>query len=151
MNDYSAWSSNDIRAEIARAQEALDMRVLVPPIEIVRRHGEHYAGLVLGDAGCVTHHVILLPDRPAQNIRWPDAMQWAMELDADLPSPQELTLLSANCRAHTKVNWYWSNKQHGYDYAWCCNLFNGHQHYCRQNSEGGAVAVRRVSAALQDK
>ena len=108
--------------------------------------GERYSGAVLDSTGLVLHHLILLPARPDTRKNWDDAMAWATSVGGDLPSPQEQSLLFANCRDALPKVWCWSNKEHeeGASYAWDCTFDNGGQDGYRKSYEGSAVAVRRL-------
>lgn len=50
---------------------------------------ERYAGIIIGSAtGQPTHHVVLLPDPPAERLSWDEAMAWAESIGANLPTRQ---------------------------------------------------------------
>lgn len=119
----------------------------LPAATIELRPGEHYAGPVLDEAGQIKHHLVLLPDRPAQRMNWQDAMAWAESIGAQLPARQEQALLFANCKPHLQPGWHWSCQEDEEDasYAWVCNFGSGHQGYFRKSFEGSAVAVRRLN------
>ena len=108
--------------------------------------GEHYAGVVLDEAGQVIHHLVLMAQRPDKKLTWQAACEWAASVGGELPSRQEQALLYANCKPHLEPVWHWSGEKHEDDasYAWFCYFGNGHQGYGRKSYEGAAVAVRRV-------
>ena len=108
--------------------------------------GERYSGPVLDKDGFVQHHLILLPARPDVRKNWDDAKAWAASVGADLPSPQEQSLLFANCRDALPKAWCWSNKEDEEDasYAWSCYFDDGSQNNYHKSFEGSAVAVRRL-------
>lgn len=108
--------------------------------------GEIYAGPVLAPDGSTTHHLVLLPHRPAKKLDWEDAMAWAASVGGELPSRQEQTLLFTNCKPHLPREWCWSSEEHAADasYAWFCYLLHGGQSSYRKSFEGSAVAVRRL-------
>jgi hypothetical protein len=109
--------------------------------------GERYSGAVLDANGLIAHHLILLPARPDVRKNWDDAKAWASSVGGDLPSPQEQTLLFANCRDALPQTWCWSNKDYekGASYAWGCYFDYGYLHDSRKSYKGSAVAVRRLA------
>lgn len=119
--------------------------VSLPAIDITVRAGECYAGVVLDETGKVKHHVVLMPQRPSKRLEWGDAVEWAESVGGVLPTRQEQSLLFANCKPHIEADWYWSNEEHGSEYAWYCYFYYGTQHSGPQGYEGCAVAVRRVN------
>ena len=127
-------------------QQATTAIVSLWAVEIELRPGERYAGAALDDDGRVTHHVVLMSQRPDKRLGWKAAMAWAKDVGGDLPTRQEQSLLFANCKPHVKADWHWSNEEYADDnaYAWSCNFTNGHQHYDHQSYEGCAVAVRMI-------
>jgi 3-mercaptopyruvate sulfurtransferase SseA len=107
--------------------------------------GEHYAGVVLDEAGHVKHHLVLMAPR-AEELTWQAATDWAKEQGGFLPTRQEQALLYANCKPHLKPVWHWSCETHKDDasFAWVCYFGDGYQGNDRKSYEGSAVAVRRV-------
>ena len=109
--------------------------------------GEHYAGAVLDANGKHIHDLVLLPQRHGKRLNWNDAMNWAQEeLDASLPTRQELALIFANCKPHLEGVYHWSCETHADDasFAWNCYFGTGSQLSNRKSYDGAAVAVRRV-------
>lgn len=115
----------------------------IPPVELGA--GEHYAGVVLDEAGYVKHHLVLMAPR-ANNLSWQAAMAWAAEQGGSLPTQQEQALLYANCKPHLQPEWHWSSETHESDasYAWSCFFNSGYQYSLRKSYEGSAVAVRLI-------
>ena len=108
--------------------------------------GEHYAGVVLDEAGQVAHHLVLMAQRPDKKLTWQAANEWAASVGGALPTRQEQALLYANCKPHLKPEWHWSSETHADDasFAWHCYFFDGLQLDYHKSYEGAAVAVRRV-------
>lgn len=108
--------------------------------------GEIYAGPVLAPDGSTTHHLVLLPHRPAKKLDWQAAMAWAASVGGELPSQQEQTLLFSNCKPYLPREWCWSSEEHAEDasYAWGCYFTSGFQNDGHKSFEGSAVAVRRL-------
>jgi hypothetical protein len=115
-------------------------------ISIELRPGEHYAGPVIDESGRITHHLVLMAQRPAGKLEWQAAMDWAEDVGGSLPSRQEQALLFANCKPHLKPEWHWSNQTHESDssYAWDCHFGDGDQSTGPKSYDGCAVVVRRV-------
>jgi hypothetical protein len=107
---------------------------------------EHYAGIVLDADGNTLHHLVLMADRPTDDLNWQAAMDWAKRVGGDLPTRQEQALLFANCKPHIKPEWHWSNQTHEDEpsSAWGCYFSDGSQGNSRKSYGGCAVAVRRV-------
>ena len=120
---------------------------VIPEISITLRPGEHYAGAVLDPEGGIKHHLVLMAERPNDDLDWDDAMAWAAHVGGSLPTRQEQALLFANCKPHLKPGWHWSSEQYEGDasYAWLCYFSHG-QSFIRKSAEGAAVAVRRFTA-----
>lgn len=118
----------------------------LPAVAIELPPGERYAGPVLDEAGQIKHHLVLLPERPAQRVTWQDAMAWAEGIGAQLPDRQEQALLFANCKPHLQPGWHWSCQEDEEDasYAWRCHFYYGGQYGDLKSFDGSAVAVRRL-------
>ncbi|MDP3228373.1 MAG: hypothetical protein Q8N13_10415 [Acidovorax sp.] len=108
--------------------------------------GTLHAGTALDADGRPTHRLVLLPQRPDKRLNWQNAKAWASSVGGDLPSPQEQSLLFANCRDALPKAWCWSNKEHEEDasYAWDCDFYDGDQYGSHKSYVGSAVAVRRL-------
>lgn len=133
----------EIAAMIARLQLAPSAKFSVPAVEFDLDAGERHAGAVLDAEGRTKHHLILLPQRPDEQLDWPDAMAWAETTGGVLPTRQEQALLFANCKKHLEAGWHWSSETEGSSYAWYCDFITGGQHCGYRSFEGCAVAVRR--------
>ena len=118
--------------------------IRAPAIDL--QPGEHYAGVVLDEAGQVLHHLVLMAERPDGKLTWQAACEWAASVGGELPSRQEQALLYANCKPHLEPAWHWSGEAHedNASYAWGCNFDDGYQGDDGKSYEGAAVAVRRL-------
>lgn len=108
--------------------------------------GEHYAGMILGDDGAPTHHLILLPG-DVDGKAWVDAKQWAVEQGGELPTRREQSLLFANLKSHFEARWYWCAEEYESNdaYAWCQTFGDGGQINTRKGyGNCRARAVRRL-------
>ena len=105
-----------------------------------------YAGTPLTPEGRPAHHLFLLDARPGQRMTWQQAKDWAASVGGELPTPQEQSLLFANCRDALPREWCWSSKEDEEDasYAWGCYFTTGYQGDTLKSYEGSAVAVRRL-------
>ena len=116
--------------------------------------GEHYAGAVLDADGKHQHHLVLMADRPEEDLSWTAALEWAEHVGGALPTRQEQALLFANCKPHLLPRWHWSCEAHETEasYAWDCDFNNGNQNNNRKSDKGSAVAVRMIPiAAIRSK
>lgn len=110
--------------------------------------GEHYAGLILGEDGKPSHHLILLPGDVDEK-SWSDAKSWAAEQGGELPTRREQSLLFANLKRHFELRYYWSAEEYETNdaYAWYQYFANGRQLYGHKGgSNCRARAVRRIAA-----
>jgi len=107
--------------------------------------GEHYAGIVVGQDGALSYHLVLLPGE-AENIPWADAVVWASHAGGELPTRREQALLYANLKDQFQQAWYWSSTQHASDSdcAWTQYFYNGYQLNYHKSYAGRARAVRRL-------
>ena len=108
--------------------------------------GEVYAGILLGDDGKPSHHLIMLPG-DSEGCTWAAAKAWAAERGGELPTRREQSLLFANSKQHFEKTWYWSAEEHESNdaYAWYQNFGSGYQGSTRKaSSDCRARAVRRL-------
>ena len=108
-------------------------------------HGGTFAGITTAADG--THHALILLDtEPATKLKWRDALAWAAELSADLPTRTEQSMLFANLKSEFKAAWYWSSEQHASnsDCAWSQLFVYGGQNTNLKSAELRARAVRRL-------
>ncbi len=140
-----------IKAEHARLAQLIEQLQAsatttygIPQAFIELAPGERYAGIVLDDVGEPKHHLVLLPG-DAENINWPDALEWAKKAGGELPTRQEQALLFANLKDEFQATWYWSSQEHHSEgsYAWTQRFYNGYQDHGPKSYEGRARAVRR--------
>lgn len=105
--------------------------------------GELYLGGFVDEHGELTHTILLPGDNDESS--WLAQMEWAKSIGGDLPTRVELALAYAKHRDQFDRNWYWSNGEEGYSWAWY-QTFNGGSQYCGpQYSQFRARAVRRLS------
>ena len=157
-----AWTRQEktatkMREALKRLHDAIDAlaaltRSTAPPVpycehaaEIMLAAGEHYAGVVLGSDGRISHHLIVLPGQ-ADNVDWDSARAWASAAGGELPTRQEQALLYANLKSEFDGAWYWSAEPHEMEgsYAWLQYFYGGFQSTGLKSYEGRARAVRTV-------
>lgn len=118
-----------------------------PEFTIELAQGEHYAGIIIGQDGEPSHHLILLPGQ-ANGLNWKDSLAWAKGQGGELPTRHEQSLLFANLKDQFDKDWYWSAETHESDsaYAWCQYFDHGSQIYYRLKVSLScrARAVRRL-------
>lgn len=107
--------------------------------------GERYAGIALDATGKPTHHVVLLPEQPAERLSWDDAIAWAASIGAELPTRQEAALLFANAKDAFGAAWHWTSEQYAGNAsgAWTQYFDDGSQDYYGKGYKGRVRAVRR--------
>ena len=112
----------------------------------VLAQGEKYAGILLGDTGTPSAHLILLPSE-LESATWADAGTWAKQIKGELPTRQEHALLFANLKKQFRSAWYWSSEPLAGDesYAWCQTFDDGYQTNDPKSYKLRARAVRRVA------
>ena len=119
-------------------------QIQIPPLS----EGEIYLCGLVNATGDVTH-TILLPTEAEKRMSWPDAMEWAKGLNADLPTRAELVMAFEQHRSQFEEAAYWSNTPDADpEYAgWAWYQFFGHgtQLINHQRTELRARAVRRLT------
>ena len=108
--------------------------------------GERYAGIVIDpDNGQPTHHLVLLPEQPADRLTWDEAIAWAASIGAELPTRQEAALLYANLKPALEPEWHWTGEQYAglASGAWLQKFVDGLQDYGVKGYKGRVRAVRR--------
>ena len=138
-------AQNHICDMIAKFEAQAVTEYSIPEQEIELAAGEHYAGIILDEAGEPAYHLILLPGEK-ESINWKDAMDWAKEQGGNLPTRPEQALLFANLKSHFEPKWYWSSERQGSDSgcAWFQGFLYGYQTVGSVHDELRARAVRRL-------
>lgn len=119
-------------------------QIQIPPLA----EGEIYLCGLVNATGDVTH-TILLPAEAEKRLSWPDAMEWAKGMNADLPTRAELVLAFEQHRSQFKEAAYWSNTPDAdpeyAGWAWFQRFSYGYQDSIPQGHEFPARAVRRLT------
>jgi hypothetical protein len=138
-------AAHDQVADMIAKFEAQRPTVLsIPLAHIELQHGERYAGLIVGDDGKPSHHLILLLG-DGESLNWKKAQEWAKAQGGELPNRREQALLYANLKGEFQPAWYWSSERYSAASAWSQGFGYGYQDNYRQNGELRARAVRRLS------
>lgn len=107
--------------------------------------GGAFAGITTKPDG--THvAVVLLPER-GEDMNYDQAVAWAEEQGAQLPTRPVAALLFANVKHLLPPRWHWCLETEGASCAWGCYFDNGTQFSSRKRFEGSAVAVRLIPLA----
>ena len=114
-----------------------DLTTLGAPLE-----GGTFAGITTKPDG--THvAVVLLPER-GEYMNYDQAVAWAEEQGAQLPTRPVAALLFANIKSLLQPEWHWCQETFDASFAWVCYFSDGNQLYGHKSFEGSAVAVRLI-------
>ena len=113
----------------------------IPEANIELQPGERYAGLILGDDGRPSHHLVLLPGDVEAT--WADAKKLAEKAGGDLPTRREQSLLFSNLKGEFKADWYWSGEQSSESSAFIQGFLSGYQNYNLEDIQRRCRFVRR--------
>jgi hypothetical protein len=126
---------------IANFEATAPTLFFIPEANIELQPGERYAGLILGDDGKPSHHLVLLPgDFEAT---WNDAKKLAEKAGGELPTRREQSLLFANLKDEFKAEWYWSGEQSSEGLAFLQYFDYGRQITSSKSYERRCRFVRR--------
>ena len=105
-----------------------------------------YAGIARGLNGEPDYRLLLLDAKPDRDLTWTDAVSWAEEHGALLPTRKEQALLYANLGEEFNATWYWSGEQYAGngDAAWFQYFGNGGQDSLHKLNKLRVRAVRRL-------
>jgi len=149
VNSLALPAARDLHAKlgelISKLEADLPTTYSLTGFDLTLAKGERYAGLVLNEDGTPSHHLVLLPGQ-AEDIDWPDAIEWASKAGGELPTRREQALLFANLKGSFEARGYWSSEQSSDDDAWYQNFRYGCQHGYDKSAELRARAVRRFAA-----
>lgn len=111
--------------------------------------GSAYAGIAGGEGGGPDGHLVLLADKPNEDLTWEAALAWAESLGdgAHVPTRFESALLYANLQGcFDKDRYHWTSSQYSADYAWSQDFNYGSQSTTGKSYEARARALRRFPA-----
>lgn len=108
--------------------------------------GGTFAGITTRKDG--THCAVVLLSDKGIDLNWMKAMNWAANLEAELPTRTVAALLFANVKDHLEPRWHWTSEPDGASYSWNCFFVDGSQNFNHKSYEGCAVAVRLIEVTL---
>jgi hypothetical protein len=131
---------------IAAFKAQVPRAVTIAHAQIDLKPGEHYAGIILGEHGKQSHHLILLPG-DVDDVTWVQAKEFAEKAGGELPTRREQALLFANLKGQFEDSYYWSCEQRASNdgCAWIQTFANGGQGTSSKSAELRARAVRRLT------
>ena len=74
---HSVESTQKLLDALRAYEQATKATIEVQGITITLQLGERYAGTVLDEHGQIKHHLVLMAQRPATELNWQAAMDWA--------------------------------------------------------------------------
>ncbi len=107
--------------------------------------GSIFCGITTNPDG-VHCAVVLLPDQ-GNELDHQQALAWAEELGATLPTRPVAALLFANALDKLRGEWHWTADTEGAHYAWLCHFDSGLQSDELNSFKGSAVAIRLIPLA----
>lgn len=104
------------------------------------------SGIFAGITSTVEGHfaVILLADKPAANLTWKKAMNWAEKVGGTLPSRPVAAMLFANLKHQFNPEWHWTCESFVSSGAWIQNFLYGYQYDSYESAELRSRAVRLI-------
>lgn len=110
--------------------------------------GGTFAGILTLPNG--THAaVVLLADKPSEELNWADAKKWAESVGGELPARPAAAMLFANAKAQFEAEWHWTAEACGGSDAWFQFFGSGGQGTGHVDGSGScARAVRMIPLVL---
>ncbi len=109
--------------------------------------GGTFAGIVtLKDGAHVA--VVLLADKPSEELNWADAKKWAESVGGELPTRPAAAMLFANAKEQFEAEWHWTSEAYSGSGACFQDFGNGYQTTYRVGSNSCARAVRMIPLVL---
>lgn len=109
--------------------------------------GGTFAGILTLPNG--THAaVVLLADKPSEELNWADAKKWAESVGGELPARPAAAMLFANAKDQFEAEWHWTSEAYSGSYAWIQNFGYGNQSTGHVGYSHCARAVRMIPLVL---
>lgn len=109
--------------------------------------GGTFAGILTLPNG--THAaVVLLAEKPGEELNWADAKKWAESIGGELPARPAAAMLFANAKDQFEAEWHWTSEAYSGSYAWIQNFGNGGQITDHVDCSYCARAVRMIPLVL---
>lgn len=135
----------DMIAAFEHQQQRGPTSLHLPEMLIDLAPRERYAGLLIGEDGKPSYHLVLMPDQRLE-ADWEEANEWAKRIGGDLPTRSELALLFANLPGEFEKRLHWSCEAYVTEpsWAWCQAFVGGDQRGRDRRDALRARAVRRL-------
>jgi hypothetical protein len=109
--------------------------------------GGTFAGILTLPNG--THAaVVLLADKPSEELNWADAKKWAESVGGELPARPAAAMLFANAKDQFESEWHWTLEAYGGSFAWVQYFGHGSQGTGHVDGDRWARAVRMIPLVL---
>lgn len=109
--------------------------------------GGTFAGVITLPNG--THAaVVLLADKPSEELNWADAKKWAESVGGELPARPAAAMLFANAKAQFEAEWHWTSEAYSGSGAWVQGFDYGGQNTSHVDNHNCARAVRMIPLVL---
>jgi hypothetical protein len=92
--------------------------------------------------------VILLADKPDEELNWSDAKKWAESVGGELPARPAAAMLFANAKDKFESEWHWTSEAYGGSFAWVQGFGDGGQGTYHVVISYCARAVRMIPLVL---
>lgn len=109
--------------------------------------GGTFAGILTLPNG--THAaVVLMADKPSEQLNWADAKKWAESVGGELPARPAAAMLFANAKAQFDAEWCWTSEAYSSSSAWFQSFGSGYQGAGHVGYSLCARAVRMIPLVL---
>lgn len=92
--------------------------------------------------------VVLLADKPGEELTWADAKKWAESIGGELPARPAAAMLFANAKDQFEAEWHWTSEAYGGSVAWIQGFGYGYQGTHLVVNDICARAVRMIPLVL---
>ena len=92
--------------------------------------------------------IVLLADKPSEELNWADAKKWAASVGGELPARPAAAMLFANAKDQFESEWHWTSEAYGGSYAWIQGFDTGTQFTNHVDFSYCARAVRMIPLVL---
>lgn len=92
--------------------------------------------------------VVLLADKPGEELTWADAKKWAESIGGELPARPAAAMLFANAKDQFEAEWHWTSEAYGGSVAWIQGFGYGYQGTGHVGFSHCARAVRMIPLVL---
>ena len=140
MTETNSLERTAIAAALSIAFAALPQ--IGQPLE-----GGLFVGITTNKDG--THAaVVLLADKPSEELNWADAKKWAESVGGELPARPAAAMLFANAKDQFEAEWHWTSEAYSGSGAWVQYFDDGDQFTNHVDDGFCARAVRMIPLVL---